>query len=82
MSDPVQYEKRDAAWVAWLKQTGKLDQGYDIGQRAAAKFAFDAGWEARKAAQYAAICDDCHTPIGSNSDKCFFCFVHNAEQKS
>jgi hypothetical protein len=55
MTDLMQYAKRDAAWVAWLKQTGKFDQGYDIGQRAAAKFAFDAGWEARKRAELEAL---------------------------
>jgi hypothetical protein len=40
------------AFVDWLKATGRYDQGYDIGQRAFGEIAFEAGWQARKGAQY------------------------------
>lgn len=50
-----QYAAREAAFTQWLKDTGKADQGYDVGQRFAAKNAFDAGWRARKEAEYRQI---------------------------
>lgn len=46
---------RDAAYVQWLKDTGRWDQGYDIGQRAMAEIAFKAGWAARKLTDFQKI---------------------------
>jgi len=50
-----QYSSRDEAWRLWINLQNMEGYRHSRQEEACAKAAFEAGWQARKRAQYAAI---------------------------